>query len=120
VSDAELADLLQLCDFGCMPSISNAEMYGLAQVDVMAWGKPVVATRLARSGVPFVNRHEVTGLLVEPGDARALADAINRLAGDPALYRQLAAGAAASFSSEHDCAVVGARYAELIRRVARR
>jgi glycosyltransferase involved in cell wall biosynthesis len=54
-------------------------------VEAMAAGAPVVATGV--SGIPELVEHEVNGLLVEPDDPRALADALIRLHED----RELAA-----------------------------
>ena len=120
IDDAALADLLDLAHVGCMPSVTAAEMYGVAQVEAMAFGKPVVSTRLLRSGVSYINKHDVTGLVVEPGDRQALADALKRLADDRLLYRRLAEGAAASFAADHDIGPISLAYAELIRRVVGR
>ena len=117
IDDAALADLLDVAHMGCMPSVTAAEMYGVAQVEAMAFGKPVVSTRLERSGVSYVNKHDVTGLVVTPGDPRALAAALLRLVDEPALYRRLADGAAASFAADHDIGPIGQAYAALIRRV---
>jgi glycosyltransferase involved in cell wall biosynthesis len=49
-----------------------------------------VSTRIA--GIPDLVETEVSGLLVEPGDVPALADALERLIGDPALADRLAHG----------------------------
>ena len=46
-------------------------------VEAMAAGAPVVATNV--SGIPELVEHEVNGLLVEPEDPEALADALMRL-----------------------------------------
>ena len=59
--------------------------------EAMAMGKPVVATRVA--GTLDYLRDGENGLLVEPGDAPALAQAVNRLLGDPALAARLAENA---------------------------
>ena len=54
---------------------------------ILASGLPVVATRVG--GNPALVDDEVTGLLVPPGDAAALAKAIIRLADDPVLAERL-------------------------------
>jgi glycosyltransferase involved in cell wall biosynthesis len=55
----------------------------------MAAGAPVVTTRV--SGIPELVDHEVNGLLVEPDDPRALADALVRLHEDHELAARVAA-----------------------------
>jgi glycosyltransferase involved in cell wall biosynthesis len=56
-------------------------------LEAMATGIPVVSTRL--SGIPEMIRDDVDGLLVPAGDPEALADALERLAGDAALADRL-------------------------------
>ena len=117
VTDDEMADLVELARFGCLPSVTAQEMYGLTQIEMMAASKPVVATDLARSGVPLVNRHGETGLLAQPSDAQDLARQLTSLVTDRALYDRLAAGAAQAFRSEYSLGPVGERYASLIARL---
>ncbi|MDR2744918.1 MAG: glycosyltransferase family 4 protein [Desulfovibrio sp.] len=56
-------------------------------IEAFAYGLPVVGTSV--NALPEVIRHHETGLLVPPGDAQALADAILWLAGHPAEARIL-------------------------------
>lgn len=62
-----------------------------AIVTSLVCGRPVVATSTAASRDYVIDG--VNGLLVPPGDVRAMAEAITRLDTDPALLSALAAGA---------------------------
>lgn len=113
----ELADVMSQGRMGCMPSVTPAEMYGMAQVELMAAGLPMVSTAIPRSGVPYVNRDGQTGLIVAPGDAYALAMAMRHLVEDEPLWQRLHDGALKSVAEEHDVGPVGERYAQLIREI---
>lgn len=62
-------------------------------LEAMALGTPVVSTRV--SGIPEMVEHDRSGLLVEQRDRAALADAVRRLVGEPALGERLADAARA-------------------------
>lgn len=68
------------------PSVT--ETFGNVTLEAMAAGVPVVAAR-ATGAVDLID-DGVTGFLVPPRDCTAYADAIGRLAQDPALHRTLA------------------------------
>ena len=69
------------------------EPFGLTVPEAGSHGLPVVA---ARSGAfPELIEEERTGLLFEPGDAAALAQALERLIGDAAMRRRLGEAARA-------------------------
>lgn len=59
-------------------------------MEAMATGMPSVSTRLA--GIPDIIEHGESGLLVEPGDAAALADAVQAIVEDPDLASRLSEG----------------------------
>ncbi|MBK8051600.1 MAG: glycosyltransferase [Anaerolineales bacterium] len=56
----------------------------------MAYGLPVICTELG-TGTSYVNQHGVTGLVVAPNDASALATAIRVLLASPELRRHYGA-----------------------------
>jgi rhamnosyl/mannosyltransferase len=103
LSRAQMKLYLHAARLFVLPSISEAEGFGIVQVEAMASGLPVINTNL-NTTVPLIARHESEGLTVEVGDAQALAQAINRLLGDPALAARLADNgrrrAQASYSNE--------------------
>lgn len=84
VSDAELKACYRDCDVFVLPSVASSEAFGLVQMEAMAFSKPVINTQL-KMGVPYVSLHGKTGITVPPGDADALAEAMNALASDPKL-----------------------------------
>jgi len=92
VSDEELPAYYQSCDALVLPSIARTEAFGVVQIEAMAAGRPVVSTNLP-TGVPWVNRDGVTGLVVAPGNAEALGAALARLGSDTALRARLGEGA---------------------------
>lgn len=118
LTDGELAALRSQASIGCMPSVTAAEMYGLAQVEMMALGIPVVATDLPGSGVSHVNVDGETGLIVPPADPDALAVAMERLLTDRALRDRLGRGAKAKFERDHRVDAVADAYVALCRAVA--
>jgi glycogen(starch) synthase len=72
---------------------SAYEEMGSVLVEAMVAGVPVVASDVG--GIPEVVRDGETGLLVPPGDVDRLAQALDRLVGDPDLRARLSAGARA-------------------------
>ena len=76
---------------------TRPEPFGLALVDAMAAGLAPIAS--AHGGPAEIIRHDVTGLLVTPGDTRELADAIADLWTDGQRTRTIGAAAAADVRS---------------------
>lgn len=91
-SEEELLALYRTAAALVLPSDRRSEAYGMVQLEAMACGTPVVSTNLP-TGVPWVNRHMKTGLVVPPGNARALAEAVARIARDDPLRQTLSRGA---------------------------
>ncbi len=84
VDRGRLAEEYKRADIFCLPSVQ--EGFGIVFLEAMAAGKPIVAASAA--AVPEVVRG---GILVEPENPEALAEAILRLHRDPDLRDSLAA-----------------------------
>ena len=90
ISEQRVRALYRMARFFVLPSASSGEAFGMVQLEAMAAGTPVISTDLP-TGVPYVNKHGVTGLIVPPGDAAALARAMQTLADDPEQAARLGA-----------------------------
>ncbi len=74
----DVSGFYQACDIIVLPSLS--EGMPMVALEAMSFAKPVIATRVG--GIPEVVVDDVTGLLVDPLDHKALAKAIVKLLGD--------------------------------------
>ncbi len=90
----EIRAYLTACDIFCFPSVTRNEAFGLALAEAMYLGRPAVTFTVPGSGVNYVSLSGVTGLEVPNGDDKAFAEAILRLADDPALRGRLGQNAA--------------------------
>ncbi len=87
ITDAEKAARMKGADVFCAPSL-RGESFGVVLLEAMAACTPVVASDLP--GYRNVAIADRDALLVPPGDPAALASALQRVLGDPALATRLA------------------------------
>jgi glycosyltransferase involved in cell wall biosynthesis len=80
----KVADVFRSCSVYCLPS--HGEPFGMAALEAMSCGKPVVAT--AAGGLDYLVDGE-GGVKVPVGDSEKLAEALIRLLKDPQLCRQM-------------------------------
>ena len=87
VSEEEKLRLMSTCKFFVMPSIYEA--YGLAALEALSYGKPIVCTDV--DGLP--GNVKDAGYYVKPKDSEGLAKGINEMLADDALRKQLSKNA---------------------------
>lgn len=87
VDDGALVREYQAASVVVLPSLSPAESFGMVLAEANACGRPVVGSRVG--GIPSFVEDGVNGLLVPPGDAPALAQALARVLEDRALAQRL-------------------------------
>ncbi|MGI9058589.1 MAG: glycosyltransferase family 4 protein [Ktedonobacteraceae bacterium] len=90
VSQDELIRYYDCSDIMLVPSLWQ-EPFGLVVAEAMARGLPVIASNIG--GPAEILTHDVSGLLIEPGDEQALASAITQLLENPQQRALLAAAA---------------------------
>lgn len=113
IQDGDLPAYFQACDVFCMSSTVRAEAYGVAMLEAMMMGKPIVATDIAGSGVPWVNQHGVTGFNVQVGSDIAMARGLADLLSDDARRLAMGRAARARFQGEFHVERMTTRIASL-------
>jgi L-malate glycosyltransferase len=108
-----VAELLSCADLFLLPS--ESESFGLAALEAMASGVPVVAT--CTGGIPEVVEHGVTGFLAEVGDVDGMAEAGIELLRDSARWAAASLAAEALAAERFAANVVVPRYEAYYRKV---
>jgi len=100
VGDAELPRLYREAAVLAMPSVERtcygramrvSELLGLAALEAMASGTPVIASRVG--GLVEIIQDGQTGFLVPPGDVQTLHERLNQVLREPKLAQRLGANA---------------------------
>ncbi|MGK2910282.1 MAG: glycosyltransferase family 4 protein [Sphingobium sp.] len=111
VGEAEADALLNKADIFVLPS--RAENQPVSILEAMARALPVVATRVG--AIPEQVDDGDSGLLVDPGDAQQLADAIARLIESPGLRKTMGQAGQLRFARDFSVAACAQRFAEVYR-----
>jgi len=110
---SDVTELLAASDFFCLPSVT--EGLPLSMLEAMAHRLPVIATPVG--GIPELIEEGRHGLFVPVGDAQALAEAITRIASDPALRAAFGEAGYRHVEENFTFDTMTGRYEELYRRL---
>ncbi len=114
VSEDLLPQYYAACDLFVLPSRDSSEGYGLALLEAMATRKPVIGSRVG--GIVDVIQDQITGILVQPNEPTALANAILNLLRNNELRLRMG-GAARRFAEQNDWERVTENVEQLYRQV---
>jgi glycosyltransferase involved in cell wall biosynthesis len=115
-NEKNIFDLLNAADIIVLPSITNEDFPNVI-LEAMSLGKPVIASRLA--GTPEQVVHMETGILVEPGDVKGLADAITMLVDNRSLLEEMGEKARQKFNDCFTATKSVSNYTNLYKRLLR-
>lgn len=108
---AELVAAYQRATVVVLPSLTEAESFGMSLIEGMSCGRPVIGSRVG--GIVNVISDRQDGLLVAPGDRRALADALLAVIRDPGWANQLGASGRRKVEARFRAARTAAVYVEM-------
>ena len=108
----DIVPLLSTADLMLMPS--NAESFGLAALEAMACGVPVIGTDAG--GFPEFIRHGVDGFLLPPGDIDGMSRCSMEILEDEGRWRKFSE-AAITQAGQYDTALLVERYESFYRRL---
>lgn len=100
----------------CLPS--QFESFGIAALEAMFHGTPVVATRIG--GLADLVEHGTTGYLVAPNDGQALAAALHRIVSQPWRRRQMGIAARALAHRRYAAETIAGQYVDCHRAIVAR
>jgi N-acetyl-alpha-D-glucosaminyl L-malate synthase BshA len=110
---ASVDELLACADVFLLPS--ESESFGLAALEAMASGAPVVASRVG--GLPEVVEHDVSGYLYPVGDIENMADAALELLTNPRTHTRMAEAGRRIAEERFSAAAVVPRYEAIYERI---
>lgn len=104
--------LLTLCSGVVFPSHLRSEAFGLSLVEAAMFGKPMISCEIG-TGTSFINLDKVTGLVVPPADAPALAAAMARMWNDTDMAQRFGQNAVERYESLFTSEKMAISYAKI-------
>lgn len=100
VDEATLRDEYRRAAVTALPSVTDAESFGMALAEANACGRPVVASHVG--GIPDFVRHGDNGLLARPGDEHDLAAKLVEVLSDRSEAHEMGIRGRQRVAREHD------------------
>jgi O-antigen biosynthesis rhamnosyltransferase len=110
--DVDKVALLSLCKAMVFPSHMRAEAFGVSLLEGAMFGKPLISCDIG-TGCSYINLDSVTGLVVKPGDAKSLRDAMIWMRTHPEACRKMGRNARERFEQLFTADITTPQYVEL-------
>jgi glycosyltransferase involved in cell wall biosynthesis len=110
VTPGEMVDVYSASDVLVFPAVR--ERFGMVVIEALAAGLPVIAASTSGAGADLLRDGE-NGIVVGERDVPAIANAMARLLGDPALRTRMSCKAM-SVAEEHDVTIEAKRFVDAI------
>ena len=117
VSDDDKVALLQLSYAIVFPSHLRSEAFGISLLEGAMYGKPMISSEIG-TGTSYINIHNETGLVVQPGDANALRQAMQYLLNNPARAKIMGDKAHQRYSEHFTADKMIQQYAAIYKQLA--
>ncbi len=112
LSERDKIALLQLCRAVVFPSFLRSEAFGMTLLEGLMLGRPLISCRLG-TGTDYVNLHNETGLVVEPGDPVSLRRAMDYLHENRKEAERFSINAGQRFKNLFSAKIMGSEYIRL-------
>jgi glycosyltransferase involved in cell wall biosynthesis len=116
VPNTQMPPVYSSCNVYVQPSV--VEPYGIAVLEAMGCGRPVICSRVG--GMTDTVDEGVTGFLVPPANAEALAEKILLLARDGKMRTVMSESAGKRVEGEFDWPIIARQYMTIIEEITRR
>jgi glycosyltransferase involved in cell wall biosynthesis len=116
VGDDDKFALLQLSRCLVLPSHLRSEAFGVVLLEAARFGKPLITAEIG-SGTSFVNVTNETGFVVPPANPLELRRAMEILAGDDKMVKEMGSSSRRRFESKFTSEQMAEEYVRLYRRL---
>ncbi|MFL1490554.1 glycosyltransferase family 4 protein [Pseudomonas antarctica] len=112
VTEQQKVNLLNACYAVVFPSHLRSEAFGISLLEASMFGKPMICSEIG-TGTSFINQHDVSGLVVPPGDALAMRRAMEQIWSSPELAARYGEAARERYLQVFTSRAMGEAYMEV-------
>lgn len=116
LSNEDKIALLMLSYAIVFPSHLRSEAFGISLLEGAMYGKPMISSEIG-TGTSYINIHNETGLVVPPGDADSLSDAMHYLWENPLIAKKMGKQAEQRYWERFTAEQMAVDYVEIYKKI---